>query len=163
MLADKAEQNATDGAADDRVRDGQARSGKSGSKVRSVIGGGVTVMGNLVSAGEIEVEGEVEGNVKCKSVLIGDKARVAGGVAADDVVVLGRVDGSIRGEFVMLKSGSRVDAELYYNSLVIHQGAVFDGSSRYTPNPMAEAASSKPADRGQARVMDHQKGSTKSA
>ncbi len=144
MLADKAEQQRTEAAteADAQSRNGEGSpgTGKSGGKAQSVIGGGVTVTGNLISAGEVEIEGEVRGDIRCKSILIGDKARVTGEVAAEDVVVLGQVEGAIRGEFVMLKSGSRVDADLYYTSLVVHQGAIFDGSSQHTSDPMSDKA-----------------------
>lgn len=136
---------------------------ESASKVRSVIGSGVTVIGNLESAGEVEVKGAIKGDIKCRSVLVGDRARVAGGVAAEDVVVLGQVEGSIRGEFVMLKSGSRVGADLYYNSLVVHQGAVFDGASKHMPAPLAQVETASPIEQQNARVAGYQGSSNKSA
>jgi cytoskeletal protein CcmA (bactofilin family) len=150
MLPEKAEQQGRDagtvGATEGRRDEGPEGASKSGGKAPSVIGAGVVVLGNLVSAGEVEIEGEVQGDIRCKSVLIGDKARVSGKVLAQEVVVLGRVDGAIRSEFVMLKSGSRVNADLYYTSLVVHQGAIFDGSSQHTSDPMSESATPRGAE-----------------
>jgi len=167
MLADKAEQQGSEArkeaAAEATRDDGLAGASKSGGKPQSVIGAGVTVIGNLVSAGEVEIEGEVQGDIRCKSILIGDKALVTGEVAAEDVVVLGRVDGAIRGEFVMLKTGSRVDADLYYTSLVVHQGAIFDGSSQHTADPMSETAAAIGAERSEARATEHRKGGNQPA
>jgi cytoskeletal protein CcmA (bactofilin family) len=167
MLADKAEQQGSEarreGASEGRKDEGPAGARKSGGKAPSVIGAGVTVTGNLVSAGDVEIEGEVQGDIRCKSVLIGDKARVAGEVAAEDVVVLGRVDGAIRGELVMLKTGSRVDADLYYTSLVVHQGAIFDGSSQHTSDPMSEMAAANGTERSEASRTEHRKGETQPA
>jgi len=167
MLTNKAEREESETRPEKKPEnqnaEGSAATGKSSSKVRSVIGAGVTVTGNLLSAGDVEIEGEVQGDIRCKSILIGDKARVTGEVAAEDVVVLGRVDGAIRGEFVMLKSGSRVDADLYYNSLVVHQGAIFDGSSQHTSDPMAQAAAGNKTERGEARAMEYRKGENQPA
>jgi len=167
MLADKAEQqgseSTTERATEGRKDEGPAGARKSGGKVPSVVGAGVTVTGNLASAGEVEIEGEVQGDIRCKSILIGDKARVIGEVAAEDVVVLGRVDGAIRGEFVMLKTGSRVDADLYYTSLVVHQGAIFDGSSQHTSDPMSETAAANGTERSGSRTMELGKGENQPA
>lgn len=167
MLTDKAErqdaETRPENRPENRETEGSAGAGKQGGKVQSVIGGGVTVTGNLISTGEVEIEGEVQGDIRGKSILIGDKARVTGEVAAQDVVVLGRVDGAIRGEFVMLKSGSRVEADIYYNSLVIHQGAIFDGTSQHTSDPLAQADAGNRTEPSETRAMEYQKGENQPA
>ena len=65
--------------------------GLSASKmVPSIIGEDLTIKGNVTSKGEIQVDGEIEGDIRCGSLLLGDKSKVTGGVA-EDVVVRGHI------------------------------------------------------------------------
>ena len=113
--------------------------GPSASKmVPSIIGEDLTIRGNVTSKGEIQVDGEIEGDIRCGSVLLGDKSKVTGGVAAEDVVVRGHVVGSIRGLRITLQAQSHVEGDIFHQSLAIEQGAYFEGKSRRSDNPLAE-------------------------
>jgi len=114
----------------------------SSQMVPSVIGEDLTVEGNIISKGEVQLEGEVKGNVHCTSLVIGDKALVEGGVVADDVIVRGRIIGSIRGHRVTLQSSSHVEGDIFHQSLAIEQGAFFEGKSRRSDDPITEARES---------------------
>ena len=122
--------------------------------VPSIIGEDLTVTGNVTCKGEIQVDGEIQGDVHCGSLLLGETSKVTGGVIAEDVVVRGRVTGSIRGLRVTLQAQSHVEGDIYHQSLAIEQGAYFEGKSRRSDDPMSGAgtsASDKPAavpDRG---------------
>ena len=113
----------------------------SSQMVPSVIGEDLTVEGNIISKGEVQVEGEVKGNVMCASLVIGDKALVEGGVVADDVIIRGRIIGSVRGHRVTLQSSSHVEGDIFHQSLAIEQGAYFEGKSRRSDDPIADANS----------------------
>ena len=115
--------------------------GPSASKmVPSIIGEDLTIRGNVTSKGEIQVDGEIEGDIRCGSLLLGDKSKVTGGVVAEDVVVRGQIVGSIRGLRITLQAQSHVDGDIFHQSLAIEQGAYFEGKSRHSDNPLAEAA-----------------------
>ena len=96
----------------------------------SLIGEDLTVMGNIVSKGEVHVEGEIQGDINCVSLIVGEKAQVNGGINADDVIVRGRVEGTINGARLSLQSTSHVEGDIVHKSLVIEQGAYFEGKSR---------------------------------
>jgi len=114
-------------------------SGSSASKmVPSIIGEDLTIKGNVVSKGELQLDGEIEGEIRCGSLLLGDKALVKGGVAAEDVVVRGHVIGSIRGLRVTLQAQCHVEGDIFHQGLAIEQGAYFEGKSRRTDNPLEE-------------------------
>jgi len=111
--------------------------GPSASKmVPSIIGEDLTIKGNVISKGEIQVDGEIEGDIRCGSLLLGDKAQVRGGVTAEDVVVRGRIIGSIRGLRVTLQGQCHVEGDIFHQSLAIEQGAYFEGKSRRSDNPL---------------------------
>jgi cytoskeletal protein CcmA (bactofilin family) len=114
-------------------------SGPSASKmVPSIIGEDLTIRGNVSSKGEIQVDGEIEGDIRCGSLLLGDKSQVRGGVAAEDVVVRGHVIGSIRGLRITLQAQSHVEGDIFHQSLALEQGAYFEGKSRRSDDPLAE-------------------------
>lgn len=103
----------------------------------SLIGQDLTIIGNLVSQGEVHVEGEVQGDIHGTNILIGEKARITGGIIAQDVVVRGHVMGSVRGVKVALQASSHVEGDIYHRSLAIEQGAFFEGRSRRADDPTA--------------------------
>ena len=115
--------------------------GPSASKmVPSIIGDDLTIRGNVTSKGEVQVDGEIEGDIRCGSLLVGDKARVTGGVVAEDVVVRGNIVGSITGLRVTLQGQCHVEGDIFCQTLAIEQGAYFEGKSRRSDNPLAEKA-----------------------
>jgi cytoskeletal protein CcmA (bactofilin family) len=103
----------------------------------SMIGSDLTIVGNLVSRGEVQIDGEVQGDIHGTNVVIGEKARVTGGIVADEIVVRGHVMGSIRGKRVMLQSTSHVEGDVFHQALSIEQGAFFEGKSRRSEDPTA--------------------------
>lgn len=113
----------------------QLRSGDRGTP--SVIGPELQVTGNLVSRGEVQIEGEINGDIHGSHVLVGENATVTGGIVADEVVVRGHVMGSLRGKRVLLQSTCRVEGDVYHQTLAIEQGAYFEGKSRRTEDPTA--------------------------
>jgi len=112
----------------------------SGSKmVPSIIGEDLTITGNVTSKGEVQVDGEIQGDIHCSSLLLGDKSHVKGGVVAEEIVVRGRLVGSIKGLRITLQAPSHVEGDIFHQSLAIEQGAYFEGKSRRSDDPLAEA------------------------
>lgn len=103
----------------------------------SVIGPELQITGNLVSRGEVQIDGEINGDVHGSHVVVGERATVTGGIVADEVVVRGHVMGSVRGKRVLLQSTCRVEGDVYHLTLAIEQGAYFEGKSRRTEDPTA--------------------------
>ena len=101
----------------------------------SVIGVDLTVIGNLQSKGEIQIEGTVQGDLLASRIVVGPNAKITGGLVADDIVVQGTVMGSIRGNRVTLQANSRVEGDVFHQMLAIEQGAYFEGKSRRSENP----------------------------
>ena len=115
-----------------------SKSPSASKMVPSIIGEDLTIRGNVTSKGEVQLEGEIEGEIRCGSLLLGDKGQVMGGVAAEDVVVRGRIIGSIRGLRVTLQAQCHVEGDIFHQGLTIEQGAYFEGKSRHSDNPLEE-------------------------
>jgi cytoskeletal protein CcmA (bactofilin family) len=116
--------------------------------VPSIIGPELVITGNLMSRGELQVEGEIQGDIHGSLVMIGERATVTGGIIADEVVVRGHVMGSVRGKRVLLQSSSHVEGDIYHLTLAIEQGAYFEGKSRRTEDPTAGFGQHNPTPAG---------------
>jgi cytoskeletal protein CcmA (bactofilin family) len=112
----------------------------------SVIGADLIVTGSLQSNGEVTIEGELQGDIQCGSLVVGETARVQGNVIAEEVVIRGRVEGSVRGNRVSLQSTSHVEGDVFHRALAIEQGAFFEGKSRRSDDPIGAAL--RPSDVG---------------
>ena len=101
-----------------------------GSRDRgTVIAKGLKIVGSVTAEGLVEVNGQVDGELHCTSLIISRGAHVAGTIAAGRVVVDGRVEGPIQGDDVILKSQAHVVGDIHHQSLSIESGAFFDGRS----------------------------------
>ena len=98
----------------------------------TIIAEGLRIKGSVSAEGLVEVNGQIEGDVHCTSLLISPKAVINGGVEADRVVVNGKVEGPIRGSEVALKS-QHVVGDIQCQHLSIERGAYFDGHSTCSP------------------------------
>lgn len=96
----------------------------------SVVGPDLVINGDLVSKGEVQVEGTVEGDIHGSHIIIGQGATVTGEIVAEEIVIRGHVIGTVRGKRVMLQASSQVDGDIFHNALSIEQGAMFEGKSR---------------------------------
>ena len=103
----------------------------------SIIGPDLAIVGNLDCRGEVQIEGDVQGDVHAGRIVIGESAHVVGALIAEEIVIRGNVQGSIRGNHVTFQAPSRIEGDVFHKSLAIEQGAFFEGKSRRTENPLA--------------------------
>jgi hypothetical protein len=78
----------------------------------TVIAEGLKIVGSVTAEGLVEVNGQIEGELHCTSLIITRQAHVTGTIAAERVVVDGRVDGPIQGGEVVLKSQAHAQLPL---------------------------------------------------
>ncbi len=99
----------------------------------SVIGSDLTIVGSglkIIAQQSLQVDGEVQGDVIGTQVTIGPTGKVTGLVNADRVQVNGTVNGTIRGQDVILSSTAAVEGDIFHGSIMLEQGASFEGRSR---------------------------------
>jgi cytoskeletal protein CcmA (bactofilin family) len=99
----------------------------------TIIAEGLKIVGSVTAEGLVEVNGHIEGDLHCTSLVVSPKASISGCVEADRVVVNGRVEGPIRGGEVVLKSRAHVVGDIQHQSLAVEAGAYFDGRSVRSP------------------------------
>ncbi len=104
----------------------------------SIIGADVVIQGNIVTGGDLQVEGTIQGDVRAASVVIGRQGTIHGEVSGDEVAVQGRVIGPIRGLRVQVFSGAHVDGDIVHDSLAVETGAFCQGNIRRSEDPLPQ-------------------------
>ena len=134
------------------------RSGRAGP---SIITSDVVIEGNLLTGGELQVDGTVNGAIRARAVVIDVQGVVHGEVAAEDVFVRGRVIGPIRGVNVTIVAGGHIEGDVTNENIAIENGAYVDGKIHHSDDPLSDypahygnAPAAYPQDVGELGVYD---------
>ena len=109
----------------------------------TVIAEGLKITGSVSAEGLVEVNGYIEGDLHCTSLIVAPQASIKGGIEANRVVINGRVEGPIRGGEVVLKSRAHVIGDIEHVSLAIEAGARFEGRSGHSHETIVRKAPDK--------------------
>ena len=93
----------------------------------SVISSDVNLLGNIISDGLIDFDGNIHGNIQCHTLVIRKDARIHGEVKADSVQVAGSVKGTIEARNVVLQDGADVEGTIMHEQISVEEGATVDG------------------------------------
>ncbi len=105
--------------------------------IRSLIGEGTAVHGELRFADGLRIDGEVHGDVLASGerpslLVISENARVHGKVMAGHVIINGEVVGPVHStELLEIQPRARINGDVRYEALEMHQGATIDGELRH--------------------------------
>jgi cytoskeletal protein CcmA (bactofilin family) len=114
---------------------------RAGTPARSVIDAWLTMKGNLESEGDIQVDGKVQGHIRCTQLIVNKDATIDGDVLAAEVIIRGKVKGVIRANRVKLQETACVESEIFFEkSLGIEDGASFEGQIRRASEPLVVSA-----------------------
>jgi cytoskeletal protein CcmA (bactofilin family) len=100
------------------------------SGIPSIISADMKIVGQVESAGDIQIDGTVEGDVTSRTLTVSDTAVVRGSVSADTVRVSGTVKGGINAKSVTLTRTAKVEGDIVHDALAIESGASFEGQCR---------------------------------
>ena len=97
--------------------------------VISIIGAGMTVVGDTDTDGSLRIEGTIRGSVRAgKSVVVGRDGLVDGSVFTQDAVVAGKVSGEIHAESRLeLQATGEVSGEIVAPRMQVEEGARVQG------------------------------------
>ena len=96
----------------------------------SILSDDLTIEGDVVSEGEVHINGTVKGDVRARKLTLGEDGAITGAVEVDGAVIGGKLAGRLTATSVVLASTARVTADITHVSLAIAPEAVFEGFSR---------------------------------
>src|SRR5215468_10914897 len=101
-----------------------------GHAAPSIISRDLQIKGDLVCDGDIQIDGKVEGDVKSRSITVGEGADVRGSISSDSIRVCGSVNGQVKGQSVVLAKTARLIGDVVHQTLAVEPGAFFEGQCR---------------------------------
>ena len=125
--------------------------------IRSLIGEGTVIHGELRFLEGLRVDGEVQGDVIASDaaslLVISENAKVQGKVMAGHVIINGQVHGPVVAtELLELQPKARIVGDVRYETLETHQGATIDGELRHLTASNAAAETDANQDRPQLKL-----------
>ncbi|HEY5336559.1 MAG TPA: polymer-forming cytoskeletal protein [Rhizomicrobium sp.] len=96
----------------------------------SVISKALKITGQLESTENIQIEGEVNGDIRAASVKVGSNAKVKGNVYGEEVELAGSVEGKIEAKKVILTRTAHMSGDVVHQDITIESGAFIDGHCR---------------------------------
>ena len=97
----------------------------------TIVGAGARLEGNVVSAGNLRIDGQVKGQINADGdVTLSPQSQVDADIRAQNVSVAGKFKGNVivKGK-AHLARGGRIDGNITSKTLVVEEGGVFHGQS----------------------------------
>lgn len=96
----------------------------------TIVGATVKIEGDLVSEGDIKVDGLVTGKIKTsKNLFVGPMAKIEANIEAQNAVLAGLIKGDIKvKDSLFIEATGKVEGNLECGKLGIAEGAHFSGS-----------------------------------
>ncbi len=115
--------------------------------IKSLIAQGTRIEGDVHFHDGLRVDGEVVGSIHASDaqagniLVVSEVGRVKGRIHAAHVIINGHVEGPVQAyELLELQPKARIEGEVSYKSLEMHQGATISGQLK----PMEGSAEDKP-------------------
>ena len=96
----------------------------------NMIGAGTTILGDVISKGDIRVDGILKGSINTEGkVVLGNEGVIEGDVTCKDADISGIVKAKITvSQLLTLKTSAKLNGDIITNKLSIEPGAAFTGS-----------------------------------
>jgi cytoskeletal protein CcmA (bactofilin family) len=97
------------------------------SNTFSVIGSDITIKGDVSATADLHIDGRVEGDIQCASLVQGEASTIQGKIEAETARLAGVVKGSITARELVVLQTARIEGDVHYEALTIEQGASVEG------------------------------------
>lgn len=120
---------------------GSSQANTKGRGMFSVIGPDMAVTGDVRATADLHIDGSIEGDVACASLVQGAESRIIGGITADTARIAGAIEGSVRVKHLVVERSARITGDVEYEDITIENGGQVDGRLKRTGG---EAAATGP-------------------
>ena len=116
----------------------------------TLISSETTITGDITFAGQLDIEGTVNGSVQSASgdavLRVVSGGRVAGEIKVPHATVNGKVEGDVHSsERLVLSEQAVIDGDVYYNLIEMAAGAKVNGGLRHSSNVADDLAAKREA------------------
>lgn len=96
----------------------------------NIISEGTMIKGDISAAGDIRIDGTLNGNIEAKGrLVIGPKGKVEGEVNCNNIEVSGYIKGKITvPELLNMKASAQIEGDIVAGKLSVEPGSLFTGT-----------------------------------
>ena len=111
--------------------------------IKSLIAHGSHIAGDFRFTDGLRIDGELVGDIRANEeqpsiLVVSETASVTGALHADHIIINGHVHGPVHAHLMLeLQPKARIEGDVHYRALEMHQGATISGSMH--PHAAAEA------------------------
>tara|TARA_Y100000782_G_C10188982_1_gene269068 strand:+ start:9750 stop:10154 length:405 start_codon:yes stop_codon:yes gene_type:complete len=107
-----------------------ARANEADTGLRNHIAQGTKIQGDVVTEGDLRIDGELQGSIDCKGKLvIGNTGAIKGEVKCQNANLAGSIEGTcVVTEMITVQSTGKFSGELVYGKMSVEPGAQLEGT-----------------------------------
>jgi len=104
---------------------------------------GTSITGDIISNGDIRIDGILKGNLNTKGkVVVGNEGVINGEIECKNADISGKVEGKVKvSELLSLSKSAKITGEITTNRLAIEPGAIFSGTCNMSSSSSSTYAS----------------------
>lgn len=127
------------------MKTNQKNSPEQDAKSINLISKGTRITGDVISEGDLRIDGHLKGNIKSKGrLVVGETGAIEGEIDCGNVEIAGKVKGKIlANELITMKATAMIAGEITTSKLSVEPGSLFTGTCRMgnvTEKPVQEAS-----------------------
>ena len=127
------------------INPGRSSMSSKGSSTFSVLGSDLAIKGDIKASADLHIDGNVEGDISCSSLVQGETSTVTGAIKAESARLAGTVNGSITARELVILKTAKINGDVFYDALTIEQGAQVEGRFAHRDTKPSVAAAPQPA------------------
>ncbi|NQU86135.1 MAG: polymer-forming cytoskeletal protein [Mariniphaga sp.] len=96
----------------------------------NLVSNGTKITGDIITEGDIRIDGELKGNIKAKGrLVVGANGKIEGEILCNNIEISGQVKGKINAkDLLSMKASSKISGEIITGKLSVEPGSVFTGN-----------------------------------
>ena len=103
------------------------RAGDGASGLPSIVSKDMTITGNIVSPGTIQIEGKVIGDIECHELTLGEAGEVRGQIKCEVADIHGTVSGELQVTNLSITASATISGDIVHENVSIEAHARVEG------------------------------------
>ena len=104
----------------------------------TLIGVGTTLTGNIESIENLQIEGQVTGDIKCDELIVTETGRIIGDIVAKSITAEGTIKGQVRTDNLRLRKTSRIEGGVILKNWIVDSGAKVDATCSFVNEDLGD-------------------------
>lgn len=103
------------------------RPGSGNSGLPSIVSKDMTITGNIVSTGTVQVEGKIIGDIECNELTLGEGGEIRGQIRCESADIHGTVTGEMQVTTVSITATAVISGDIVHENVSIEARARVEG------------------------------------